>query len=269
MPMEILFENELGKVQLTGSINPLLSPVEITGLNLPEKEITAAKFKMQAGQKLISSRDKPRTIKISGMLEGNLPKAARLLYLNGTITIKTERMLRVISARCTEIINYANENKITISFVCDNPYFHDGQDLKIKVYSRINLVSSPFTLPCTFTNRIRKGNCKNESVVLSEPEIFITNKGKTTAEGFIVTNQNTGAKLELNCEIPPDTAVFVNIKDRTVYSSNGENLLPALSSDCYLHEFTLAPGDNILSLLAQDGIECEVIYNTNYTEAVI
>lgn len=269
MPTEILFENNLGKIELAGGLNPLLSPIEISGLFIPEKEIIAAVFKTMAGQKLISSRDKPRIIKITGMLEGDLPSAARLLHISGSLTFKTERMSRVIGARCTDITNYTNNNRLVLTFMCDNPYFHDGTDLKVTVYSRIEQISTPFTLPAVFTKRVRKGNCKNESTVVSEPEIIIRNMGKNTANGFTVLNENTSAKITVNCEIPPGGRVFMNIANRSIVSDEGENLLPALADNCYLHEFCLAPGDNFLTLDAEDGIECEVIYNTNYTEAVI
>lgn len=267
--MEIIFYNELGEIIIAGGPSPLLCPTEISGLFMPERETTTAVFKTQPGQKLISERDKERTIKITGTVEGNLPRAAKLFHLSGTLIFKTERMTRVISARCVDITNYTNNNKIVLSFVCDNPYFNDGTDLNVTVYSKIKQITNTFTLPAIFTKRIRKGNCKNESTVITEPEISIFNRGKNSVTGFTLTNESTSVSLTVNCEIPPESAVFISIPNRTIKSADGENLLPFLAENCYLHDFVLVPDDNIISLEAEDGVECEVIYNTNYTEAVI
>lgn len=269
MIQEILFKNDTGVIYISGGTNPLLDLTSISGLTLPEKEVNLATFKNIAGQKLISSRDKSRTIKIEGLLKGNLAAASHILYSNGTIIIRNELINRVIDARCTHISDRNTEGKISMIFMCDNPYFHDDADMTMPVYSRIKLVSSPFALPCVFTRRIREGNLKNQSSVPAEPEICIQNKGKTVLSGFILKNESTGATLSAEKEILPNEKILISIKNRTMLSGDNENLLPFLSETSYLHDFVLAPGENLIKLTAEDGLECEITYNTNYTEAVI
>lgn len=266
---EILFSSDAGTIKIAGGTNPLLLLSFTEGLSLPEKEVSAAVFKNVAGQKLISLRDKPRKITFEGTVVNNNLNIAKLLYSDGTLTIRTDRMTRTISARCTYITDYTTSGSIKLIFECDSPYFHDGTDLKVQVYSRIELVRTPFTLPCVFTKRIREGNCKNESPVKCEPEIIIRNMGKNVINSFKVINTDTGASIEMDFAVNPGDTISINIGKRTVISGTGENLLAYLKDTCYLHEFFLKPGDNLIKLEAVDGLECEVIYNTNYTEAVI
>lgn len=266
---EILFSSDSGTVQIAGGINPLLSLSSTEGLSLPEKEASVAVFKNVSGQKLISLRDKPRTITIEGTVANNSLNIAKLLYSDGTLTFRTERMARTIGARCTHLTDRTTSGSIKLVFECDSPYFHDGTDLSVQVYSRIELVRTPFTLPCVFTQRIREGNCKNESSVKCEPEIIIRNKGENVIHSFKVINTDTDASIEMDCAINPDESIIINIGNRTVMSGKGENLLAYLKDTCYLHEFFLKPGNNLIKLEAADGLECEILYNTNYTEAVI
>ena len=266
---QIRFTTDQGTVQIAGGVSPLLSPSGVSGLTLPEKETVTAVFKNIAGQKLISVRDKKRTVKIEGIAEGDLKKAARLLYLSGVLVLETERMKRVIGARCTHLLDRTTDGKISLVFECDSPYFHDDTDISVPVYSRVKLVKTPFTLPCVFTGRIREGNCKNESAVASEPKIIVSNKGETLADGFEIRNLDTGVSLVMTASIPSGKGIEIDIGKREAVSTDGENQLPFLSETSYLHEFILMPGDNRIVFSAKDGVECEVVYNTNYTEAVI
>lgn len=266
--VDIRFLSNYGSVQIAGGVRPMLLLTSVSGLSMPEKEVKYAVFKNIAGRKALSCRDLARKIKITGESAFENTDAPSVLYADGELVFKTERMTRKIGARCVFLSDRKTDGKFVIEFECDSPYFHDEKDLSVPVYSRVKLVETPFTLPLVFTSRIREGNCKNESKVVCEPVICLKNNGDLQS-GITLTNKTTGVVISLSVEIENGGEVLIDIKNRTIVNDKGENLLPYLSETSYLHEFSLVPGDNIICLTANPKMECNVIYNTNYTEAVV
>ena len=270
------FENSYGFVQLFGGENPLLEPIFVEGLALPEKEVDAAVFKLQEGQTVVNSRDLPRTITIKGHLYGDYKKAvraARILYTDGTLTLTTPDTERVIEVRCIKFFDRKHlESGVMegeIVFVCDKPYFHDKAQTFEYIYSRMPLLKTYFTLPTKLSHRISEGKIDNKGQVRAEPYLEIKNYDDKTQNGFTITNKTTGTVLSVSVEMQKGETIKIDIPKRTVTNNNGDNLLPLLSEISYLSDFYFVPGENVIEFVSSGDVRCECLYAVNYTEAII
>ncbi len=271
----IEFENETGKVVLCGGDHPLLHPLSISGLGRPETEEHTTVFGSEPGQKLLLSRDKPRTITINGHIyddNSRTARASRILYSPGVLTLRSDTVIKAISARC---IRFSDKNmlesggySVSLTFVCDSPYFHDPEPRQVRIYSRVRRLSTPFTLPAVFSERITEGNCFNDGQIACEPTLIIENHG-TAQQAFTIQNLTTGASLHLTASIPEQEVITISVPDRTIYNKDGTNLLYALSESSYLSDFYLAPGENVLKFSSSGDMRCDCLYHVHYTECIL
>lgn len=274
--ISVSFENMYGCVQLFGGENPLMEPIYIEGLAMPEKEVLTAVFKLIEGQKVVNSRDLPRTIVMKGHLFGDYQKAvdaARILYHDGTLTLNSPFSERVIDARCVKFLdrkqleNGACEGEIV--FVCDKPYFHDKEPVGKYIYSRVGILKTYFTLPCVISERVPYGEINNLGQVNAEPVIIIKNYGEDTQNEFTIKNLTTNAEISILSPIEKGEYITISIPDRKVVNNRGENLLPVLSDVSYLSDFYLVPGENKLEFSSLGDVRCECFYTVNYTEGIV
>ena len=267
----ITFENEFGKVYISGTPDSILDITSISGLAFPEKQVVSAEFNKIAGIKTLSVKDKMREIVIKGDVLGSLErqaKAAAVLYNDGTLTIKTERIRRKIDARCVHFGDRNTDHTLSLIFRCDSPYFHDLKETEVDVYLRINKIKTPFTLPAVFTERIWEGNCKNLGTVATEPKIYIKNHGAPVSS-FTLVNQTTGNKITMSMTIAEGDEIIISVPERSIKNKNGESLVKYLTQDSFISDMALWPGDNVLKLITAGDLRCRVSYATNYTEAMV
>ena len=265
--IEISFENEYGTVLISGE-NGILDLTETSGLSIPESEVLTSEFYNLPGQKVVSKRDKARLITMVGIKVRPLFEAASILYGKGVLHIVTNRINREIEARCIKMSDRCENGKITLVFECDNPYFHETDKMTVSVYNRIKKVSSPFTLPCVFSERITEGVVKNLGMVESEPEIYIENFGNQQ-NGFIIRNCTTNKAFRYTLPVKSGEKITISVPDRKVFNNFGENLLQGISENSYIKDMVLAVGDNLLKFEGTGDMRCTLSYNTNFTEAVI
>lgn len=270
------FENEYGSVELFGGENPLIEPIYVEGLAMPEKEVLTSVFRLIEGQKVVNSRDLPRTITMKGHLYGDYQKAvnaARILYYDGKLTLTSPYKERVIDARCVKFFDRKSfKNGVCdgeIVFVCDKPYFHDKEPFHEYIYSRVGLLKTHFTLPCPLSERVPFGQINNIGQVKSEPIIMIKNYGDDTQNEFTLKNLTTNAEINILMPLEKGEFITISIPERRVENNRGENLLPCLSDISYLSDFYLVPGENILAFSSSGDVRCECFYTVNYTEGII
>lgn len=271
---EICFKNEFGNLLLCGA-GGLLEPVSVSGLARPETADKTAVFGFLPGQKCLISRDKARVITIEGHVFGDYRRvsdACRLLYTPGTLTFKNAFIERAIAARCTAVSDRKLLDTggyfLKITFVCDNPYFHDPHPTIVPVYSRIPLMQSDFTLPCTISRRITEGMCPNPGQVSAEPILTITNHGEAQT-GFTIKNLTTGVDLEINAAVPVGETITISVPDRTITNTNGQSLLKNLAESSYISDFYLQIGNNLLEFISNGDIRCTCTYQVNYIESIL
>lgn len=270
------FENMYGSVELFGGENPLIEPIYVEGLAMPEKEVLTSVFRLIDGQKVVNSRDLPRTIVMKGHLYGDYEKAvnaAKILYHEGTLTLTSPYKERVIDARCIKFFDRKGfKNGVCdgeIVFVCDKPYFHDKEPIHKYIYGRVELLKTYFTLPCLLSERVPIAEINNLGQVKSEPIIIIKNYDDNAQSEFTVKNLTTNAEINISAPLEKGEYITISIPERRVENSRGENLLPFLSDISYLSDFYLVPGENILSFDSSGDVRCECLYTVNYTEGII
>lgn len=271
---EICFKNEFGNLLLCGA-GGLLEPVSVSGLARPETADKTAVFGFLPGQKCLISRDKARRITIEGHAFGDyrrVANACRVLYAPGVLTLKNAFTERAIAARCISVSDKKQLDSggyfVKIDFVCDNPYFHDPSPVTVPVYSRLSLLESPFTLPCTISRRVTEGVCPNPGQVAAEPILTITNHGEAQT-GFTIKNLTTGVDLEVNTAVPAKEVITISVPDRTITNTNGQSLLKYIADTSYISDFYLQIGNNNLKFISNGDIRCVCTYQVNYIESIL
>lgn len=284
--MRVTIENELGRLEMGGGSHPNWNIVSITGLGLGSKEYNTVRYAGSDGQVTLSEAAMPRTITIGGDVRGDLQaeltRAARLMSRPCTLRIQSKNKRRSIEARCTAFT--ADERnpayaQFALQFTSDSAYFTDFSPRSAAVLKRTPLLSTPFTLPCMFTERISESEVVNLGDVKTEPKFTITNTanpGAVTLEedddyGILIQNQTTGQHLHLLCHTTDGEVIVIDVAGRSVTSSRAGNLIGALSADSFLSDFWLETGANHIVVTnyntsEQIHVVCE--YNNQYVEAV-
>ena len=289
--MKLLFENEAGRLLMSGGGRQRcrngLYLQRIHGLGLPEKEYLTAGYVNQPGQTLISSKDSVRLITLSADLcctknaEPELRRLLKVLYTPGVMTLYSGTVNRKISCRCTKVEEPVWHGKqivsLVLQFTCDKPYFTDPVKAQAVLFSRTDLISGNFTLPCVFTRRITRCTLVNRGDVLSEPTITFfgvqgNQKERAGSPGVSVVNHTNGKKIELLYEISVGETVTVDIPTRSIRSDQNGNILFSLGQDSYLSDFWLEPGVNDIEVVRHNeslNISASVVFEHQYLEAVI
>lgn len=273
----IEYKTASGAVRLCGGSNPLLRPLSVSGLGLPEKDEATATFAFQPGQVLTGSRDKARDIQITGHVYCDytrVARALRLLYTPGELIFRSDRGVKSIGARCIGV----SDKKITetgafyleLAFRCDNPYFKHPVEIVKNIYNREKRLQTTFTLPCVPSVRVKSGILLNDGDIAAEAVFLVENRSESVADGFVITNKTTGKSLKYTGKIPSGGKVILSVPDRTVTDEKGDDLLGNMQADSYLSDFALQKGENKLVFDCKTAdVWCSCHYNVSFVEAIL
>jgi len=284
MNLTVTYKNERGAVEMQGGGRS--SPLRITaieGLGLVTKEYVTATYAGYDGQETISSRALARSITIAMEIctQNVFEEAHHMLEvftLPGMLYIESENLNRRIKCdqvQCPDMVRVLKGQIATlvVQFVCDNPYFEDGEDTIVPLYQRTKLLTTPFSLPTAFGNIVLGGVLQNKGILSIEPIISLYYPSAVDeAEGITIKNENTGAKIQLLYAPADNDIVIIDVKNRKITSSVNGNIISNLSDDTFLGDFVLKRGNNTLSVDMGDvssGFTIECRYNNLYCEAVI
>lgn len=286
---EMTFENNFGRICLSGGRGTSFRVTEVEGLGLVAREFNVTNYANQPGQVLISQRDVARTITVSGDvcaqagLKKTLSDMMRILYYPGKLSIFTDIGKRVIDCRCKTVTEPKYRSRevasLVLQFVCDRPYFTDEADKQESLFYKQNLIRSSFTLPCPFTERVHRKQVVNRGDVAAEPVITVFNDVAVSDVGVMsldfgleVVNHTTEQSVLLEYETVPGETVTIDIPNRNITSSIAGDITNRISKNSFLSDFILAPGANDLEVMNYSlgqKISVLVTYQNQYVEAVI
>lgn len=290
--MKMIIKNEFGSFELGGGNNSLARIQSIVGLGLPTKEVERVNFSGQPGQSTKSVRDMSRTITVSFDFNGGQQEIERLykiLYRPVELLFIFGTRRRKISARCinpqeVESIIYQKLYECAIQFVCDNPYFNDFYNTKIAVFNRTDQFPNIsedgkwyVQLPAVATVRTITANILNSGEIEVYPIIHIYNTASQIAllsdfSGIVITNETTGAKIELDYSPADSEEITINLALRKITSNIAGNIINYISDDTVLSDFVLKLGDNKITcenLTGSGNLSAIVEYTNNYAMAVL
>ncbi len=279
----IKYENSLGQLILYGGGEGALRVLSLEGLEPFAKEYNVANYSGQQGQETLSSRALPRTITMAVEImkkpyEVNLQEVFDVLQQPGVLFIKSENVNKRIFCSQTHITDIKRIVKgeiatFAVQFVCDSPYFEDGEDTVVPLYRRTKSLATPFTLPCCFGEIVAGATVENKGSIPVEPIITIYYPGALEGlDGITITNETTGKGISLDYSPEGEDTVVIDIKNRKITSKLAGSLLNNLSDGTFLGDFILERGKNQLTVDLGDvakgfGIECK--FSNLYSEAVI
>ncbi len=279
----IRFYNETGEIIFGGGSS--LSPWKLTaaeGLSFSGKSFTVAKYAGQDGQETTTAVDNARTITLRGDLvvgedfAKQYSSAISALEKKGWLEIKTVLGVRRIEARCCDYRQVDRKGKFIIyivQFICDCPYFEDAIKSETPIFQQIPLLDAKFTFPAKFSERVSKNLLSYEGTAKTEPTFIINiNEGTDGDNVLALYNHTSGESLKINYSAILGECVTVDVKNRKIYNSKGDNLIKYLADDSFFDGFFLYPGINDIEVLNNNmntGIDVICRYSTRYSEAVI
>ncbi len=280
---KIIFENDAGRLCLSGGGDEIWRITNISGLGMSTKNFQTVSYFSEAGQRSINERREARIITIAGDVcakglsaARKISEAIRILDAPGWLTVRTRGFVRRIWARCTEFSegeNYKSFRKFAIQFCCDCPYFEDVGNDSIALFKRTKEIKNTFKLPKMFSCRTSDGIVINQGDVEAEPVLNIY-FGAEISEGVKTTltihNETTKNKLIMSLYPKPGDFVTIDISKRKIYKSGGENLIASLSDDSSLSRFMLQKGANIISVTSDVETNLSIVctFTNRYLEAV-
>lgn len=278
----IEYRSKTGSIKFGGGLDAVGNILLISGFEFPPRAFETVNFAGENGSTVIGKSDSARTMTITGTLRGSqydLERACKVLYEDGALYCIFDKVRRSIKCRCNNMDDFkrlgrSGNNKFTVQFIADYPYFNDFYDTELPLYRQRNLVTDTFTLPCVFTERISEGDVNNTGDKIIYPTIYITDNSDVSAApgGVLIENETTGAKIEL----PYYTMVYgetitIDLGRRRLTSSVNGNITNELGdSTPDLSRFFLEVGINHLSFTNSTGqvLSAVIKYNPEYYTAV-
>lgn len=285
--IQVIIENQYGRLYMGGSGGPQWRITEIDGIGLLEKNFSTVTYPGEHGRQTLGYTYGPRTISISGVIlnNGALQRtlANAIQIFQDTVTVRLQFGERKRKAACHVAVFENNERDVylqhfVLQMIADNSFFEDWEDTKIAVYKRENLLKTTFTLPCVFSKRTNETEILVTGQENSEPIFFIENTVSSASalaeSGIELTNtlpDGTEQRIFLETTTQDGETITVNIPERTITSNIRGNLLNTLSDDSFLSDFYLVPGTNRVAVTNYNTAEeisvlCQ--YNNRYLEAV-
>ncbi len=268
----------------TGKYDYWLSGIE--GLEQVRATATTVSYVGQPGQVTLSKTPEARTITISGRVQGETGQRRFLTERlcaafdntkEGTLTIYDRGKIRRIKGYTSSAPTFGERGfgsaPFTLAITCDNPFFMDGQDSSIAIYSRVDNLFTPMTFPRVFTYRNTVGVCMNNGDVPVLPiiRITVTRSADEHTSGIRITNKTTGSFILLQYNAEAGETIEVDANARTITGSRGGDLLFYKSTDTQLQDFELMPGKNEIEVTGNgEGqiFEAFAVYSNLYAEAV-
>ena len=279
--LTIKFYNERGQVTFYGGGTSRWRLTAADGLALCGRSFNTARYSGQIGQKTLETVVNPRTITLSGDVEtgenflAEYQEFIGVLEKEGTLEITTDVGKRSIGARCCEFYQGEKKGKymlFVVQFICDNPYFKDADKVEVPVFKEIPLLDENFTFPGIFSQRIARKNLVYEGNAETEPVFFINVEEALDGDAMLsIINHTSGEQLNFNYGASQNESIVVDIENRSIYNSYGDDLLKYLADDSFFDGFHLYPGSNdieVINYSANTGIGVTCSYFNQYLEAV-
>lgn len=269
--MEIKFYNDLGIITFAGGTSG--SAWKLTacdGLAYSSKSLKTARYAGTPGCETVEELENPRTITLSGDVHlsgGNDEYAQGLTVLGkrGTLAVKSLFGTRRISAACTSFTETARNGAYRVfcaQFVADNPFFESDTAEEFYLYKSVANLDKNFTFPGAFSKRISGGNVVCIGSAPAEPVITVVCGAECGS--LSISNKTTGESINLNLSGQSGEAITLDVKNRTVRSSNGDDLTSCLTDESFFEGFCLMPGENEIEL-KRDSAETDMIVTCRYT----
>jgi phage-related protein len=139
-----------------------------------------------------------------------------------------------------------------LQFKCDKVNFEDLYSTKEVLFEKIDMLTSPFTLPMIPTELVSEKDIYNLGYLLIQPIIFITNTAISTGTqpleyGFEVLNETYDQKIKLNYHTSYGEVIKIDVFNREITSIlNGveTSLINYISDDTNLENFFFDLGVN-------------------------
>ena len=154
---------------MRGGNSHFINLKKVSGLGLPAVDYEEQIFAGQSGVTTIGRRDLPRTITLSGDINGGqreIMKFLKSFYFPGYLECESGRIKRKINCKCINMDDIERRlgsgiNSFTVQLQADNPYFCDVHETTLPLAGYENVVTTKFTLPTAFTKRVHQGDCNN------------------------------------------------------------------------------------------------------------
>lgn len=281
--LSIKFYNESGNIIFGGGRSDSLWRLTAAeGLAVIEKNVTAVRYAGADGQETVAVVGNPRTITLSGDIRIN--DSFREEYSADLATLEREGWLEVtssygvrkIKARCNDFRQGERKGNyllFAVQFICDSPYFEDVKQTEKAVFCQIPLLDSEFTFPGAFSKRISKSSLFCEGSAKTEPMFFIkADEGAGGGSILALYNHTGGEAVKFNYNTSEGECITIDIENRKIYNSDGENLLKYLTDDSFFDGFHLYPGINEIEVVNSNmnvGLSVVCRYTNKYSEAVL
>lgn len=286
--MFLSFENELGKIEMSGGENGYNWRITaIEGLALPQKEFQQVTYAGVDGQSTLSERLQPRTITIGGDVQSSqglqqeLTRATQIFHRKGWLKLQLGNKQRKIEGRCVSFeLNGRNgaAAPFVLQLICDQPHFGDFENTRVFVFQLIAGLNGSFTPSETvFSQRHTEANVRNRGDSSAEPVFMITNtKADIDADidaTITIKNQTNNQQFKFNYPSKKGETITIDIPNRTMRNGAGESILHTITDDTFLSDFWLEQGNNLVSVLPPSDSDQEIsaacIFNNPYIEAVV
>ena len=260
-----------------GGSSCIANLTKVSGLGLPSIEYEEKQYAGQSGITTTGRRDLPRTITLSGDLNGGqreIMKMLRSFYYAGELYCQSGSICRKIACKCTNLDDIEKHhncgiNGFTVQFQADSPYFCDYYDTTLALSGYKNHVTESFTLPCVFTEKLQQGDCDNTGDIICYPIINISAKHAPAANEATITlsNNTTGAQIVLHHTMECDETVTIDLPARQIVSNIKGDITHKTADNINLSDFYLEVGNNALAFATTDKsqpLAAMVTYNNKY-----
>ena len=279
--LTIKFYNERGQVTFCGGGSGRWKLTAADGLSLCGRTFKTAKYAGQAGQQTLETVVNPRTITLSGDVETDenfleeYQNVIGILGKEGILEIATDQGKRNINAKCCEFCQGEKKGRymlFVVQFICDNPYFKDPDKVEVPIFKEIPLLDKNFSLPGVFSRRIARKNLVYEGNAETEPVFYINVEEVSDGDAVLsIINHTSGECLNFNYGASENESIILDIENRSVYNSYGDDLLQYLADDSFFDGFHLYPGANDIEVINYNtsaGVGVSCTYSNQYLEAV-
>lgn len=243
--MKLVYENKKGKIVMKGGGRGGFNIIKITGISMPESDVSSVRYPNMAGQVVTRLTPMERMITISADVRDEnkkeLSRALRVFSSPGTLYITSMGKTKKAEVRCVSFEpgkSMGVYTPFTVQLCADNPYFQDLYETKTKITSRDGLLTSPFVLECEFSSRKLQNNVINYGDASIEPVIELkSHLGAVCPYGISIKNLTNGDEIVLNTDIAPGEVITVDVKNRKITSNIRGNIISCLGEFTSLSEF--------------------------------
>jgi len=278
--MKLVYENKKGKIVLKGGGRGGFNIIKITGISLPENDVSTVRYPNMAGQIVTRLTPMERVITISADVRDEnkkeLSRALRVFSIPGTLYITSSGKTKKTDVRCVSFEpgkSMGMYTPFTVQLCADNPYFQDLYETKTKITNKEELLTSPFVLECEFSSRKLQNNVVNYGDSPVEPvfelESFL---GAVCPYGISIKNLTNGDEIVLNTDIAAGEVITVDVKNRKITSNIRGNIISCLGEFTSLSKFLFDEEISACQVYAAeiDGeITATCIHTNNYLSATV